>query len=456
MNSAITSDCDKTHPLSSTGNGVRLGPEMARLLRWAPSGALALLDQGLISGSNFLLGISLARTAGPESFGAYTVMFSVFLLIANVHQALLLEPTNVFAFSLFPERSDRYLRAVLIMHAIFTAIFIAVAGSILMIAPRLQIRGALAGALAGMVVATPCVLLFWLARCFAYLDFAPARAARGSLTYSAALLAGVSACLFSGGMTPLRAFLCTALAAVVASLFLLYRYRGNKRASVEPGLPEVWRRHWRFGRWGLGTVGLSWAQTNSISVISGSLLGLQMTGGLNALISLLLPMFQVLSSATRVVLPRIAQIYTWHGLQSTKRPVLRVAAILVFLTTTYWLALALGHNLLLHLTYGQRFAPYAHLIPIIGFHVVACSIITICDIGFASIQAPQLSFRTKLVMVAVILPVNTALTWRFGLLGAVIGVPVLTTATGFCMAARLRQVWRQHDASVIEGVTLHA
>jgi O-antigen/teichoic acid export membrane protein len=443
MSSAVLPSCEGVETVKERSYTAGLLPEIAQLWRWAPSGALALLDQGLISGSNFVLGVCLARTAGPDAYGAYAVMFAAFLLIANLHQALLLEPTNVLAFSLFPERSDRYVRALLLLHAIFTGAFLALAGVVWILAPRVHARYLLVNAFVGLVVATPCVLLFWLARCFSYLDFAPGLAVRGSLLYTGVMFTGLLASFAYKNVTPLSVFACTALAASCASVFLLARYRTKHPANFpEPGLSEVWRRHWGFGRWGLSTVGLSWAQTNSISFVSGSLLGLRATGGLNALIGLLLPMFQVLSAVTRVVLPRIARINAKQGALSTKKPVVRVAATLVALTTGYWLALVFGHNLLLHWTYGQRFAVYAHLAPVIGLHLVACAIITACDIGFNSIQSPRSSFRIKLVMVALMFPVNTVLMWRFGLVGVAIGVPSLSWATAVCMALKLRRVWR--------------
>jgi len=431
---------------------------VSQLRRWAPCGFLALLDQGLISGSNFVLGLCLARSAGPASYGAYAIMFAVFLLIANVHQALLLEPTNVLGFSLFPQRSDRYLRSILMMHLIFSAAFLALSGAIWMLGPRLHIPGSLANALAGLIVASPCILLFWLARCFSYLDFAPARAVRGSTLYCAVALAALATGSWRGAITPLAVFACMGAAALAASFVLLIPYRGSRPAlHAEPGLAVVWSRHWGFGRWGLSTVGLTWSQTNSISVICGGLLGLTAAGGLNALVGLLLPMFQVLSAATRVVLPRIARIYTLHGIDATKSPVLRVAAVLGALASAYWLALTIGHTFLLHWTYGQRFAPYAYLIPIISLHLIACSLITACDIAFNAIQSPQSSFQIKVLIVAIMLPVNALLTWRFGLVGAAVSVPALSAATGICMALKLRSVWRRNTAAVPgEGVVAHA
>jgi hypothetical protein len=90
----------------------------------------------------------------------------------------------------------------------------------------------------------------------------------------------------SGGPTPLRAYLCSAFAGAAASVCLLLRYRHSPpSAEREPSLRDVSVRHWKYGCWGLGTVGMAWAQTNSLSLTSGYFLGLSGVGGLNALIS---------------------------------------------------------------------------------------------------------------------------------------------------------------------------
>ena len=420
---------------------------LAKLRQWAPSGMLALLDQGLISGANFMTGIFLARRAGPEMYGAYMLLFAAFLLIASSHQALLLEPANVLAFSLFPGRNDRYLRMVLRLHGIFTAAFLALGGAALWLAPRLGMKALLVNALAGMVVAVPCVLLFWLARSFAYLEMAPAVAVRGAAVYGGVLLVSVLAVERLRGLTPEAVFCCAAAASLAAGLRLLApRMPWGRADAGEPGMGRVWARHWNFGRWGLGTVGLSWAQTNSISFIGGSLLGLRDVGGLNALVALLLPMLQVVTSATRLALPRIAQIYTFHGVAATRRPVIRVALVLLTLTTAYAVAIAALRGTIFHHLYGERFMAYAWLVPLMGVHLVACGGLAACDIGFNSIQAPHASFPIKLLMVLTMIPVNTALTWRFGLLGAAIGVPVFSSLTAVLLALKLRSVWNCHKS----------
>jgi O-antigen/teichoic acid export membrane protein len=432
--------------LTRAASPLRLSWDLQGLRKHAPGGLLALLDQGLISGSNFALGVLLARRAGPEPYGAYMLLFAAFLLIANVYQALVLEPTNVLAFSLFPGRNDRYLRTVLLMHGAFTLLFGAAGTLLLIVVPHLNVAAQLRATLAGVLVATPCVLLFWLARCFAYLEMEPSRAVSGSLVYCGALCLALLAAPLLGGLSPRLVFFCTAGAALAASAQMLYaRMPWGSPGGSEPSLSEVWSRHWRFGRWGLGSVGLSWAQTNSISFISGSLLGLREVGGLNAMVALLLPMFQVLTSATRVALPRIARIFTLHGIRATQGPVLRVAAILLALSGGYALVISSLHTQIFRVLYGARFLTYAWMVPLISMHIVAWAAITACDVAFSSIQFPQASFRIKVLMAAMMIPANTFLTWRFGLLGAVIGVPAFSTATALMMAFQLRSVWREES-----------
>jgi O-antigen/teichoic acid export membrane protein len=348
------------------------------------------------------------------------------------------------AFSLFPSNHGRYLFALLRLHAIFCAGFAVLAGGALVVAPHLHVPHPLVNAFMGFLIATPCVMLFWLARCFAYLEFAPGKALAGSIAYFAVLMAGLLVAWKTGGITPLRAFVCSACAAVTASVSLLLRYRDARTAAGrEPSAREVWVRHWKYGRWGLGTVGMSWAQTNSVSFTSGYFLGLSGIGGLNALVGLLLPMFQVLSAASRLTLPRVAQRFTLSGAAATKGPVRRVAVALTGLTTAYWLVMVVAHTPLLRLVYGERFVAYAYLIPFLSIHLIAWGIITACDLGFNSMQMPRASFHIKLLMVALTVPLSTVLAWRFGLPGAAVAVPVCSSITAGCMAVKLRRVWRR-------------
>jgi hypothetical protein len=61
-----------------------------------------------------------------------------------------------------------------------------------------------------------------------------------------------------------------------------------------------------------------------------------------------------------------------------------------------------------------------------------------------------------MAIVAIMIPTNTFLMWRFGLLGAAIGVPVFSAASGIWMAAKVRQIWRRGENSVLHGAPASA
>ena len=87
-----------------------------KLIPWAMKGGLALLDQGVFAGSNFVISILLARWLSAAEYGTYAVGFAVFLFLLNFHQALLLEPMLVFGSSVYRNCLRGYVKALLLLH----------------------------------------------------------------------------------------------------------------------------------------------------------------------------------------------------------------------------------------------------------------------------------------------------------------------------------------------------
>src|SRR5580658_410520 len=107
-------------PQSDAGEEGEPGGRARKLARWTTKGGLAILDQGLISGSNFLIGILLARWLVPAQYGAFSLAFSVFLLLSYVYQSLLSEPQGVFSGSAYRHCLRGYLKALLGIQALVT------------------------------------------------------------------------------------------------------------------------------------------------------------------------------------------------------------------------------------------------------------------------------------------------------------------------------------------------
>jgi hypothetical protein len=78
----------------------------ARRLAWVGKGALAIVDQGLLSGSNFLLAVLLARWLPRDQYGAFALGFSIFLFLSGLHNAFFLEPMSVLGPESYPSSTD--------------------------------------------------------------------------------------------------------------------------------------------------------------------------------------------------------------------------------------------------------------------------------------------------------------------------------------------------------------
>ena len=167
-------------PVMPTAVASPQAPALSKAARWAGKGGLAILDQALISGSNFLVSICLARWLMPEQYGSYALAFSISLLLTFLYQSLLLEPMAVFSGGAYRKSLRGYLGALLWIHVWISGFGLIVLGIATVVAYRRGGSGGLPGALLGVTLASPCILLFSLARRAYYMKRARARAAVGA------------------------------------------------------------------------------------------------------------------------------------------------------------------------------------------------------------------------------------------------------------------------------------
>src|SRR5207245_2746944 len=98
--------------------------------------------------------------------------FSFFLLLSVLYQSLVLEPMSVFAGAMPARSLGGYVRTLFWIHAalsIAVAVVLAIAA---VVTSRLHMP-ALPSAFAGLALASPVILLFWLARRIYYIRFSP-------------------------------------------------------------------------------------------------------------------------------------------------------------------------------------------------------------------------------------------------------------------------------------------
>jgi O-antigen/teichoic acid export membrane protein len=405
----------------------------SRGLWWVTKGSLALTDQGLVSGSNFLLAILLARWLTPEQYGAYALAFSAFLFLGGAHESLVTEPMAVFGPSSYDDNRRGYLGAVVCIEGVLSLLFVGVLAAAALAANQFGAGGDLCGALAGLCISTPCVFLFWVARYAFYLEQSPGRAAAGSALYSAFVLMGTFLAYLRGVLSPFVAFVVVALAAVASAVSMFVRLRPALRQVTKPWLRSVWNRHWGYGRWALGTAGMRWVPGNVSYALTGTLLGLADVGRLKALMNFFLPLGQASNSFGLIFQPHLSRTFGREGRSATRTPVGMVTLLYLAGGILYWVLLSAFRVPVLRFLYGGKFLDSGYLVPWVCCGAVLTVVSYAPSIGLRAIQSPASIFGAYCVAAGVSVVFGTVGIWRYGLPGAIgsfvlSGMAVLLTA----------------------------
>jgi O-antigen/teichoic acid export membrane protein len=270
---------------------------------WAGRGVVAALEQGSVSGSNFVLSVALARWVTPAEYGQYAVAFSMLLLGAACYQAVFLTPLMVNAPRLGRAQKAAYLWALLRMHGWGAAILGAAAGGVCIAGTSLGWPLPVELALASTFT-TVALTLQWLLRDCHYQTLSPAAAARGSILYGLVMMAGLLLIGFAGAASAWEAVALMGLAALASAAS---QFHDLEQYLLDPdpsyGAADVWRSSRPLARWEIWISLASWAPVHLTFPVTAGLLGPGATGALRALQNFAMPLNQIVVALSRLVLP---------------------------------------------------------------------------------------------------------------------------------------------------------
>jgi O-antigen/teichoic acid export membrane protein len=387
---------------------------------WCSKAFFAIVDQGLISGSNFALGILLARWLGAEEYGAYALAFAIFVLLSLVYQSVLLEPMSVFGPSAYRNQLRGYTGTLIWIHvAIAFATFLLLGVGALGLAhfPRF---GGLSPALVGASIAAPCVLLFWLARRVYYLKLASSQSAVGALLYSVLLFGSLAVLHHRNMMSPMLAFVIMAIAALIASGYLLVKFKPKfSLRRSHPSLAQVSRENWEYGRWALASAIFMWVPWNIFYTLVASFSGMAHSGSLRALLNFALPLAQAYGAFSLLFLPHAAGLNEDKGWDAVRRDSHRITLLFLAGGVVYWVLICSFRSQLIQLLYRGQYASIQPLLPWIGLASILWGAAQGPALALRARKTPSSVFVMYLVSAIVAVVVGVPATLKFGVAGAV-------------------------------------
>ncbi len=438
-------------------NGASSAPgnaKMQKMVRWGTKGGLAILEYGLIAGSNFVLGFLLARWMTPEQYGAYGLGFSIFLLLSFLYQALLLEPMSVYGGSTYRENLRGYMRTSLKMHHAISAVIFVVFAMAAAVTYALGKSPALAGALAGLTVAAPCIFLFWFGRRGFYLKISPGPAAVGAVLYFVLVVGGVFVINRWHVLSSFSAFLLMGLAALACGVALLLALRRALDPSTEiPDLRQTWSKHWSYGKWALGSSIVGWIPTYLYFSVVSVFAGIAHAGELRALMNLAGPVLQTYAALSMLFLPYASRVQSKEGTSGTYALTWRMTMLFTAGAVAYWAVVIPFRGPILKLLYAGNYGSVGEYLPFFALETIIWSASVGASIVLRAMEAPRYMFYSNCAASVITLVIGIPATKFFGLWGVVWSIILSNSVALIMVIVLLRKKAAEHRASSLEFVT---
>jgi O-antigen/teichoic acid export membrane protein len=391
-----------------------------KFIPWVTKGGLAILDYGLFSGSNFLLGVLLARWMAPEQYGAYALAFSIFILVTFLYQALVLEPLSVFSGTSYPNNLRGYLQSNVWLHWGISLIVCLVLGGTAVAARVWWHSPVSAMAFAGMTIATPFILIHALGRRSFYLRLSPGPAAFGSAFYCAFVVGGSFLVYKLGWLTAFTAYLVMGVAALVGGLIMLFQLHAKlEPATAKVPLSTTSAKHWEYGKWALATCVVGWIPTYVYIPLVSKFSGLAVAGELRALMNLGGPVLQTYAALSMLFLPLAARVQSTQGRRGASGLTLKLTALFVAGGVAYWAVLIPLRAPLFRLLYAGKYMDASSLLPLFAAETIVWSAALGPAILLRAMESPRSLFFANGAASVVALVFGIPATRFFGLRGVI-------------------------------------
>jgi len=218
---------------------------------------ISIVDHGFFVATILLVNIFIMRTADLETFGLYTVYYSIFIIFVGLHNALILEPFTVFSMGKFKEDIAVYYGAMLRLHARFgmAVVCLSLLCLFIIVMADRSYLGPQALGWSLLPVGILAVFIWKLCRVTYYVKNREIFAALAAVCFGCLTLLGCAFLYFTASISALNVIL---LLLAIYCVPMLIGLIGNRRPNAidESKLiltKSYWKEHVTYSKWIVGS-----------------------------------------------------------------------------------------------------------------------------------------------------------------------------------------------------------
>ncbi len=330
-----------------------------------------MIDQGVASASNFIVGIVVARISGPSGLGAFALAYTIWILGTMLYRAMITEPMVIMG-DMRRDDKDETVRqgfAAVIALGVLASCIVAAVGAVCLVAGQHTFG-------VGLLALAPWILAldlqdYW--RQVGFMQATPKKSLHNDLVFNAVQAMAFGAIFLIGLHSVFAVISAWGFGAAVAALYGLWQF------SIRPTLRgggAFLRLRWPTSRWLASERTANWGAGQLYLIVAGALLGPAALGGLKAAQGLVSgPTNVVINGSGSFGLPEASRHFAergWVGMARVSRIVTGAVAVAA---ASCGVVVLLFAPTLLKLLYGPEFVGYA---PCARIFAVSLTIYAFC------------------------------------------------------------------------------
>jgi O-antigen/teichoic acid export membrane protein len=374
----------------------------------ARKGGIALIDQGVVSGTNFLTGFLLARLCSQEEYGAYVLAFSILLFVNGLQFALVTGPMMVLGAPKEGEEMKGFFSALgAVQGLIGLALAVVAISAALVIGAFDGSNESFRAALLGMGVALFFIQAQEFFRRLLFTKLLTHRVLLNDIIYSGLLLAGLFFLWRTGGgtwspgtpgyLSGGSVLSCIGAAALFASVLGLLQCKGFLAPALV-GTKKHLQETWKFGKWGLLGLAGGTATIQANTWIIGGLGGQVSVASVEAPRLILAPLQIFMFGLANVFTPRAAGVYSHDGERGLLGFLKRAMVPWIVLLVVFGSSMILFGKTILDYMFGLKYSEQFPLLILWTAIYITIGLRQVHGYGLTAIKRPDLGVRVSLVV----------------------------------------------------------
>lgn len=396
--------------------------------RFLQKSFLSMAEQGIFSLASFVTGILLARAAGTEASGIYTLLLSAVMIALGLQRTAVALPFSVLYPKLDSEKEKKKYRAATWNIEVLILFFLVIAMVILRITGILKFDMRPSA----MVVFLIGYLLKDFIRQYFYAMDQVGRCLIMGLT-QVILQIGILLFLYQNNYFSLDGMLfvigftslfCSLSAA--ADSFSLKMTPDILKAAI--------RKNWFTAKWSIG-ISMSDAVKNQISIwMLNGFVSTEAVGIYNANNTFAMLPQPVFNGLSQFLLPHFSKMFAQHEYRQLLKKTLEAAGMIVICNGGWALCLTIVGTRLIKFIYGQEYQVTLAVMLLCCIRGAFTSLSSIASSVLQAIEKPQYIVKSLAVSIIVMSTAGVLLTWKFQMTGMCAAMALMYVFSAFIQA----------------------